>query len=87
MSLGLHEKCLQRLSERIAERLPNIEIKNRMFLEYWSVMLGGAADTLPQSKQFKDTLEQYIGEMPVQDFVYETVSRELRETQKYDSES
>ncbi len=87
MSLGLHKKCLQRLSEKIAQRLPEIEVKNRMFLDYWTVMLRTAGKILPQTETFKNKLEQYISETPVHDFICETLSRELRENQKYDTES
>ena len=62
MSLGLHKKCLESLSARIAGRLPEIEVKNRMFLEDWTVMLRTAGKILPQNGEFKNKVEQYVSE-------------------------
>lgn len=88
MSVGLHEKCQQCLSEKIAEHLPQVKVRNRMFLERRSaVMLLQAESILPQSGAIKHRLELYISERPVFDFIYETLSRELQENQQYDSES
>lgn len=88
MSIGLHQNCLQSLSEKIAEQLPEISVQHRMFLERWSmVYLRRAESTLPQNGSIKDKLEQYVSETPVSDFVYETLSKELHQGQKYDSET
>lgn len=88
MSIGLHQNCLQSLSEKIAEQLPEISVQNRMFLERWSmVYLRRVESTLPQNGSIKDKLEQYISETPVSDFVYETLSKELHQGHKYDSET
>lgn len=88
MSLGLHQNCRQQLILKIAEHLPQVRVQNRMFLERKSaVMLFLAESTLPQTGAIKNQLDEYIGEMPLFDFIYETLSRELYETQEYDSKS
>jgi hypothetical protein len=88
MSLGLHPNCLQSLSEKIAKRLPEIRVQNKMFLESWSAgNLRNVESTIPQTGSIKEKLEQYIGEAPVSDFVYETISKELHQGQQFDSES
>lgn len=88
MSLGLHQNCKQRLVQNISEHLPEVRVNNRMFLDRKSaIMLILAESILPERGQIKENLIRYIGETPVFDFIYETLSRELSEGQKYDSGS
>jgi len=88
MSLGLHEKCKQSLVQNISEQLPQVMVKNKMFLDRKSaIMLILAESILPERGQIKENLLRYISETPVFDFVYETLSMELSEGQKFDSES
>jgi len=88
MKLGLHENCKQRLVEIISTQLPFVKVMNRMFLDRKSTnMLMLAESALPERGPIKDRLEQYISESPVFDFVYESLSKELYEGQKFDSES
>ena len=88
MSLGLHQNCLQGLSEKIAERLPQISVQNKKFLERWSTLsLRRLETTLPQTGKIKEALEKYISENPISDFVYETLSKELYQGQEFDSEA
>jgi hypothetical protein len=59
-----------------------------MFLERWStVYLRRADSTLPQNRQIKNRLEQFVSETPISDFVYETLSKELHQKQTYDSDT
>ena len=88
MSLGLHKDCLKRLSEQIAKDLHWLNVKNRMFLENWSIsFLRHIDSTLPKQKPGKDKIEQYVSDTPVSDFVYESLSKELHQEQEYDSEA
>jgi len=65
MSLGLHKDCLKRLSEQIAKDLHWLNVKNRMFLENWSIsFLRHIDSTLPKQKPGKDKIEQYVSDMP-----------------------
>jgi hypothetical protein len=86
MSLGLHSDCRKRLEEKIAEQLSQLKVESRMFLEQGSTAaLILAESVLPERGKIKDQLVQYIGEFPIHDFVYETLSRELNENEKYDA--
>jgi hypothetical protein len=88
MSLGLDPQCQKRLAEKIAEELPNVNVENRMFLERHSALeLLSSEPVLPQTGPLKDRLKQYIGETPIFDFLYGSLSRELYEKQKYDLET
>lgn len=88
MSLGLHDKCKQQLSEKIAEQLANINVQNRKFLDRKSsIYLFLAESVLPRTGKLKGRLEQYISETPIFDFVYETLSKELYEKQEFDSDT
>jgi hypothetical protein len=84
MSLNLHPECKKRIIEILSEQLPNVRIRNKMFLEIESAYdgLSIAEQALPQN--IKNQLEQYISENPLFNFIYKTLSRELYETQKYD---
>lgn len=88
MSLGLHQNCRQQLIEKIAGYLPRVKVKNRIFLERKSALILLLAEsTLPETGPLKKKLDGYIGEMPIFDFIYETLSRELYDNQSYDSDS
>lgn len=87
MSLNIHEKCKERLVEVIAESLGKIDVKNKMFVERSSCFdLVSADSILPTSGDIKSTLQSSIGELPVFEFIYETLSRELTEKFGYDSD-
>ena len=88
MSLGLDPKCKERLVEKIAELLPQVNVQNRMFLDRKSaVVLLLAESTLPERGPIKDKLSQYIGEAPFFEFLYGLLSQELSEKQEYDSDT
>jgi len=88
MSLDLHENCKQRLVESISTQLSRVKVNNKMFLDRKSsIMLCLAESILPERGPVKELLQQFISESPVFDFIYESLSKELYEGQKYDSES
>lgn len=87
MSLNLHPQCLARLSEAIAVALSEVTVEHDMFINHRSAMsIFDAESVLPQNGEIRDAMQRYVSESPVFDFVYETLSRELYETQTYDSE-
>jgi len=87
VTLGLHEKCKERLVEVLSEQLPKVLVSRRMFLDRRSaILLFLAEDVIPRTGAIKRNLEHYIGESPVFDFVYEVISQDLHENQKFDSE-
>src|SRR5206468_1081187 len=66
MSLHLHEKCLQKLSEKISEGLAEVKVHNGMFLDRFSTSwLHSAESILPQSGKDKASIAQYVSESPV----------------------
>ncbi|EEX94061.1 hypothetical protein VIOR3934_08376 [Vibrio orientalis CIP 102891 = ATCC 33934] len=86
MSLNIHQRCKERLIEVIAEHLGNVLVKNKIFIERASCIgLLAAESILPHSGDIKETLKDSIGEIPIFDFVYESLSRELAENIVYDS--
>lgn len=88
MPLGLHQQCKTRLVEVLLEHFPKVLVNKRMFLDGPSSIFLYLADTvIPQSGEVKEKLEEYIGESPVYDFVYETLAQELYENQTYDADS
>jgi hypothetical protein len=85
MSLGLNPQCKERLVEKIAELLPKVIVKNRMFLDHKSAFVFLPAEPiLPERGPIKDKLNRYIGEAPVLIFLYGKLYQELSENQKYD---
>src|SRR6185437_7163824 len=84
MSVGLHQKCLQQLSEKLAEILPKIKVTHRMFIESWSAAYFGMLDPILPKGEVKKKLEQFVSESPALDFIHEYLSKELSEKQEYD---
>jgi hypothetical protein len=88
MGLSLHDKCRERLVENVSEELADVVVKNRMFLERKSTVgLLSSEQILPKTGPIQNKLKEYVSETPLFDFLYETLSRELYENQKYDSEA
>ncbi|CAO3440150.1 hypothetical protein [Azospirillum endophyticum] len=90
MPVTLHSACIERLRESLKKALSMIIVdKNQLIRRHSTVGLFESEKILPssgKSKNIKGDLEEYIGEYPVFDFVYETISKELSENQTYDSE-
>ena len=87
MPLDLHAKCSARLTDVVAVSLAEIVVKNRMFMEHPSVRgLIEADKVLPQTGKLRQDLSEYVSESPVSDFVFETLARDLYETQKYEAD-
>jgi hypothetical protein len=88
MSLGLNQNCQNRLVESLADRLQDVRIENGVFLDIGSMMrILDPEKILPQTGPQKDALNKYIGDTPLFDFVFETISRDISENGKYKSES
>jgi len=85
MTLGLHSKCKERLVGSIAEQLLKVEVRNKIFIEYNSCIgLLKSESSLP-SGAIRSKLSEFIGELPLYDFVVGTISRELKRNVGYDS--
>jgi hypothetical protein len=88
MSINLHNNCKEELIKKLEQGLPKIKVKNRMFLDDVSLFeIFLVEQTLPQNGIIRQMLEEYISERPFYDFAYQTLSRELYENQKYESNS
>jgi hypothetical protein len=88
MPLGLHQQCKQRIVEKTAEGLASLKVEHRTFLERQSTFpLILIEDILPQTGRLKESIEGYISETPLYDFLFGTLSRELYENQEFDSET
>ncbi len=87
MSIGLHLECQNRLKQLLAENLVRIRVDKNVFLDYQSTLgLASLNKVLPGKGSLHDKLQNYIGENPLFDFVYETLSRDLYENGTYDPE-
>lgn len=88
MSLGLHSKCTTQLQKALAEHLRHVKVENNVFLEFSSTLpLLLTNEVLPKTGKTYEHLQKYIGEDPLFDFVYATLSRELYENGTYSAES
>jgi hypothetical protein len=78
---------MRRLSDVVTTGLEDLTVKSQVFLDRRSARsLLEADNVLPQNGTLRQALYEYLGEAPVFDFVFESLSRELYETQTYDSE-
>lgn len=79
MSLGLHPKCIKQLEESLAEILRHLKVTNGIHPDISSIIPLIENEVLPKTGKFYEQLQKYIGEFPLFNFVYKTLSRELAE--------
>jgi hypothetical protein len=85
MALNIHENCKQRLKQILLECLPSVVVKNKTFVDPMSTTALIPADSaLPHTGDLHDRLDKYVGDRPVQEFVFEQLSRELDELGRYE---
>lgn len=88
MPIGLDQRCLDRLRQGLAERIPEFKLRNGWNLDRSS--LSGLLDlekSLPNKAALKASLETFINETPFFDYVYGELSKELYDFEEFDSES
>ncbi|MFZ1883388.1 MAG: hypothetical protein WAU53_07225 [Rhodoplanes sp.] len=86
MAIELHPKCKTRLIEVLTKGLPKIRAKNGMFIDRLSVISIVAVDSvLPESGRVREQLD-YVDELPLTQFVVETLDMELWELDKFDGD-
>lgn len=86
MAIELHPKCKTRLIEVLTKGLPKIRAKNGMFIDRLSVISIVAMDSvLPESGRVREQLD-YVDELPLTQFVVETLDMELWELDKFDGD-
>lgn len=84
--IDLHKKCEEQITTRLARALGEATVKNMMFLDRHSLSeLLNAEKSLPNSGIIKDSLESYISETPLYDFVFGSIAKELCERDQYDA--
>lgn len=86
MTLNLHKGCKDKIKNKLVEKLPAIQINHKKYIKRESTSgLLSANDALPEHGPIIDSLNSYISEWPLYDFLYGYLSKELEEQQKYDS--
>ena len=86
IAIELHPKCKTRLIEVLTKGLPKIRAKNGMFIDRLSVISIVAVDSvLPESGRVREQLD-YVDELPLTQFVVETLDMELWELDKFDGD-
>jgi hypothetical protein len=84
--INLHQKCEEQIITRLEQALGKATVKNMMFLERSSLSeLLIAEKSLPNSGVIRNSLEKFISETPLFDFVYGSICKELCERDQYDS--
>lgn len=85
MTLGLDQRCIAKLRESVLASLADIKINNNMFIDFPSaISLFRADNILPTSGPIKIKLDNYIGDQPLFRFIFESISKDLYETESYD---
>jgi hypothetical protein len=88
MPLDIHPGLMKRLSEIINNGLGRLTVEKRSCpsSKFYTLKLAKAADDiLPQHGKLREALNAYLGDSPVEEFIYQTLWRELSERQMYDA--
>lgn len=85
MALGLDQRCIKRLREALSDDLRKIKIDNDTFVNYLSTAsLYRTSDILPASGNISKKINEYIGEIPLPEFVIHSITRDLQDRYKFD---
>lgn len=87
MSLSLHPECISQLEKSLAENLRHVKVNNEISVNISSILPLWENEVLPKKGMLYQQLQKYIGEVPLFNFVFETLSKELAESGKYSPES
>ncbi|MEW6615325.1 MAG: hypothetical protein AB1401_07665 [Thermodesulfobacteriota bacterium] len=88
MALGLHQECISRLIDSVAVKLTNVQVIKDIVLDTDSMMdIYDVDEILPTTGEVRDKLNQYVSELPLFDFIYETISRDIGESGTYNPDS
>lgn len=88
MPIGLDNRCLERLRQGLTEQIPEFKLSHGWNLDRAS--LSGLLElekALPNRAGLKASLEKYVNETPLFDYVYGQLSKELHDFEEFDSES
>lgn len=84
MSVDLHPSAKARITELISKAIPLLDVENGKFVKRTSEGLVGlfmADQALSQRGSLHDTLLAYVDEYPLVEFVLDTLTAELRDTE------
>ncbi|RUO34290.1 hypothetical protein CWE11_06075 [Aliidiomarina sanyensis] len=88
MPIGLDQRCLERLRGGLAEQIPEFKLHHGWSLDRSSLSgLFELEKALPNKMALKASLEMFINETPLFDYVYGELSKELHDFEEFDSES
>lgn len=89
MAVNLHRDCIARLIEFVAENLEKVQVNNKVFLNFDSILnLVGSDKILPEKGTVRDSLNKFvIEELPLFYFLYESIGRDIDENGIYDSDA
>lgn len=78
--MDIHPDCKKRLVNLLAEIIPEIQVRNNIFLNYQSTSrLEELDDVLPNRGDIKEELLTYIGENPLSVFIRERLFEKLKD--------
>lgn len=86
MTLELHQECKTRLVESIIGVLKGAKVTNGILLNWLSVLRLEDCDKIIPAGRLTEKLIGFVGDNPVSEFVYETITRDLQEREKYNSD-
>jgi len=89
MPININEGCKARLKEKLAEGLAEIRVMYMTHLDYRSLSLLNELELdsiLPERGDVRNRLEAYVSESPIFDFVYDELSQELQDNQKFNGD-
>jgi hypothetical protein len=80
MPLKIHAEAKKRLFDAISELIPRLEVKNGIFLDRGQAysLLQSVEKILPTKGPLRDELVSYVDELPITEFVTDTLSEELQ---------
>lgn len=88
VAINLHENCLKKLRESLAEKLGDVEINYGSFLAPGTYGSFEEMDSIvPSNGRVRDDLHSYIGEFPFASFVAGFLSLELNDKLAFDGNS
>ncbi len=86
MSLVFKQGCRDRLVTILAENLKQAIVKKGRLLDYTSILALFAAEAvLPKTGPLREKLNLYISDMPMLNFIFETITADLGRTQQDNS--
>lgn len=84
MPIEIHQACIKRLQEKLEISLKEIKVKNNMFIDQESLDSIFSLDKiLPSNENVRKKLDFFIGEHPLFNFVFGSLSKELLERDNF----